>query len=663
MGIFWDDTPLHTRGQAPRIAPPLPETDWKLPTELPSLAGQGLIAIDVETFDPDLRTRGPGAGRDGYICGVAVGTQAGYRQYFPVRHQNGPNMDQAQVFGWLSEQLSTNTPKVGANLLYDLEYFAAAGVKVCGPFYDVQIAEPLLDETQLSYSLENIARRRIGEGKRHEQMNDWLIGAYGKDNIKSNIWRAPPQVVGPYAEGDVDLPLRIFADQEPHLQRENLWDLFQTEAGLVPMLLAMRQRGVRVNIDKAEALRQQVLDRQKKALAQIKSTTGIEPDIWASDSIAKLFDHLGIEYPRTEKTNAPSFRKGWLEQVTNPVAKLLVEARRLDKFRGTFLEGYILEGHVKGRLYCQFHQLRSDEGGTVSGRFSSSLPNLQNIPIRDPELGPLIRELFVPEENQDWFKMDWSQIEFRLAVHYASKLRLYGSDKVVEQYQTDPSTDYHQVTAQLTGLPRKEAKSINFGIIYGLGMEALCTSLGVDREEGETIVRQYNSKLPFVRPLYNKVMWHAREHGEIKTLSGRKRRFKMWTKNEFTADDTWAKGKTIWSEDTLREEGRFVLDKDDGGKLVGGEYRAYVHKALNALLQGSAADIMKKAMLQIWESGVVASLGAPHLTVHDELDGSLPRTPEATEALAELRNIMQTCVSLEIPLVSDQSIAPSWGHT
>lgn len=644
MGLFWDDPIKGRGGAAVRIAPPIPASEWKMPDEFPDLAGQGAIAIDVETYDPDLKTRGPGAHRGGYICGLAIGTQGGLRQYYPIAHQNFPNLDKAKVLSWANEQLSRpGQPKIGANIIYDLEYLEAAGVKVQGPYYDVQVAEPLLDETELSYSLENIARRRIGEGKRDEAMEAWLTQAYGKGNVKANIYRAPPQVVGPYAESDVDLPLRIFEEQQLLLENESLWDLFIMESKLIPMLLAMRQRGVQVNVSKAEELRVKLLARQTAAEKEIKSLSGIAPSIWAADSIAAIFDAVGVPYPRTDKTNAPSFRRGWLEQQLHPVAKAIVEARRLDKFRGTFIEGYVLEGHTNGRIHCSFHQLRGDDRGAVSGRFASSHPNLQNIPIRDPELGLLIRQIFEAEIGS-WWKKDWSQIEFRLAVHYAALMKLSGSNRVVQQYMTDPETDYHKVTSALTGLPRNLAKSINFGIVYGLGIPGLCAQLGVEREEGERILFQYHQKLPFVKPLYNKASNQANRVGEIKTILGRKRRFNMFQK--FGSNQYF--NEREFEENVPESERR-------------GWQRAFTHKALNALLQGSAADIMKKAMVEIWESGVCGVIGAPHLTVHDELDGSCEINPKTEEALAEIHNIMENCVKLQIPLIADHSSGASWG--
>lgn len=635
-GLFWEDEEeIHNRsGGGIRPVPPIPDTGWIMPDDFPSLEGQGAIAIDCETYDPELKTRGPGAFRDGYICGVSVGTEAGFRRYYPVRHEMGENLDPVKVFAWLSRELQRPVPKVGTNLLYDLGFFAAAGIKIVGPYYDVQIAEPLLDENRLSYALEMLAQDWLSEGKPQNVMKDWLIRAFGETNYKSNIYRAPATVVGPYAEGDVDLPLRIFALQKQELENRGLWNLFLLESRLIPMLLAMWRRGVPVDLDKAEQLYDRLAGEQLEVLSRIKHETGVEPDIWAADSLAKVFDAAGVPYPYTEKTNKPSFRKEWLAACTHPIGRMVMEARRLDKFKGTFVQGYILDGNINGIIHCQFHQLRSDMGGTVSGRFSSSNPNLQNIPIRDPELGTLIRSIFIAEQGKRWWKYDWSQIEFRLAIHHAARMKLYGAQIVVDQYHNDPSTDYHAVVASITGLPRSSAKNINFGIIYGLGLDALAQQLGVSLETATRMYRDYMRRVPFVGRLRNAAMDTAAKTGIITTLSGRQRHFNVWEKG-----------------------GVYYPHRVPGAR------RAFVHKALNARLQGDAADIMKAAMADAWDAGLFDEeiLGAPSLTVHDELDGNDDNTPESNEALVELKYIMENCVKLLVPLKADGGTGPNWG--
>lgn len=641
-GVLWCD-PVKQRGadfRSTGMLPPIPDTGWRLPTDFPDLGMANFIAIDTETYDPDLKAKGPGSRRGGYLVGVAVGTDYGYRQYFPIEHQVGPNCDKKTVLAWLSRELSRQRqPKVGANLLYDLEYLAVAGVPVTGPFYDVQVAEPLLDETALSYSLETIARKYEGEGKRSKELEQWLRRAFGQSetNWKANIWRAPPAVAGPYAESDVDLPLRIIQKQLALLEREGLGDLFKLESALIPMLLAMRLRGVGIDVAKVEQVNSQMKQGYEQQLAGIKNKLGFGVDIWAAASIEKAFKHESLTYPRTAKTDAPSFTKAFLEHHPHWLPKMVMEARRLDKLRGTFVEGYLLNGHRDGRIYGQFHQLRSNEGGTVSGRFSSSHPNLQNIPKRDLLYGPMIRSLFIPEEGQLWWKFDWSQIEYRLIVHYAARSKktrdMRSTIDAVARYTQDPTTDFHQAIAEMTGLTRPDAKNLNFGLAYGQGIELLCYNLGVDEITGRAIINEYHARAPFIKKLSYSLQDFVQREGYVETILKRRRRFNAYVDGAGNIYDTWLPGRK----------------------------RAFTHKTLNALIQGGAADIMKLAMVRIWEAGLCGVLGAPHLTVHDELDGSFdPGCRAHREALYEMRHIMQTCIELKVPMLAERDIGRNW---
>lgn len=699
IGLWWNEPPrvsARAKDTGPRPLPPIPETNWSIPEGVdafPSLANRGAIALDVETKDVYLKEKGPGFARgDAYVVGVAIGTEDGYRQYYPVAHEIGPNMSKRAVFGWLNEELSREgQPKIGARLLYDLEALHYSGVKVAGPFYDVQVAEPLLDETRLAYALEILARARLHEGKRQNEMLAWLKKAFGDEaNIKKNIWRAPSSIVGPYGESDVDLPLRLFEVQREELQRQNLWDLFILESKLIPILLAMRLRGVPVDIPHAENLLVSLKEKYQEALDRIKDVSGVNADVWAPDSLAKVFDKVGVKYPRTAKTKKPSFRKEWLLNHPHPVAKMIQDARHMDKFRGTFVEGYILDGHVNGKIYGQFHQLRSDEGGTVSGRFSSSIPNLQNIPTRTEE-GNKIRQAFIAEAGCKWWKYDWSQIEYRLIAHYAVLTKQPGAEEVRLRYLNEPDVDYHQMVADMTGLPRKDAKNLNFGLAYGQGIPLLCANLGVDIPEGMRIMETYHDKAPFIRPLSNAVSARANTQGLITTLLGRKRRFNVWERgnskkrgrlsneedtNEYVSEThkgAFAHSVTDehlkrigWSDEDILN---LDLREPDNKRYLSalrsaGWRRAFLHKALNALIQGSAADVMKKAMVQCWEDGVFDEhlLGAPHLTVHDELDGSYDEmVTEQVQALAHVKHVMETCVQLTIPMRADGGTGLNWG--
>jgi DNA polymerase I-like protein with 3'-5' exonuclease and polymerase domains len=645
IGLFWEDRPVvkektkenPARSAPVRTIPPIPDTGWSPPESFPRLDSAEVVALDLETCDPDIREKGPGAFRDGFIAGIAIGVPTGERWYFPIGHERGFNFERESVLAWARHELGRRgQPKIGANLLYDLEFLAAAGVKVEGPFWDVQVAEPLLDENARYYNLDRLAQKYLGEHKVDSLLYSWLAQAFGGEPTRNQqagrIWRAPAELVGPYAQGDVDLPLRIFAQQRELLAQQSLMPLFDIESALIPMLLAMRIRGVPVDIPRAQTIYDALTDRLQRA----QDTHG-GIDVYSADDVAKYCDRRAIVYPRTAKGN-PSFVQSWLDHHADPVIRAVNEERKARKARDTFVKGYLLDLHRHGRIHCQFNQLKSDDYGTVSGRFSSSNPNLQNIPTRDEEIGPLIRSLFIPEEGEDWASLDWSQIEFRFLCHYG---RGRGADRAREQYASDPTIDFHRMVAEMTGVARRYAKNINFGLVYGMGEELMASQLGKTRAEVQPIFDEYHQRLPFVRHTYNEVSRVATNRGYIMTLLGRRRRFDLFAPR------------------SSREEGALPYDQavEKWGQAV---RRAFTHKALNALLQGSAADAMKKAMVDIWNSGVCDVLGAPLLTVHDELDWSKPRTAEADQAINEVKRIMESCVSLRVPVVADMKIGSDW---
>lgn len=645
-GFFWNDVEREARGkrEVTRALPPFPETGWTPPKEFPNLRHAKLLAIDTEAKDPFLKEKGSGVRRGGaHMVGLAVGTQEGDRWYFPIRHevQAELNMDPDHVIAWAKDNLCVpGQAKVGANLLYDLDMLAHEGVFVSGPFYDVQLAEPLLNENAFSYSLDTIAETHLSEGKKDEALYAWSERAYGGKSGRSqasNIYRCPPSLVGPYAEGDVDLPLRIFEKQKVMLGEQGLDSVFDIETRLVPLMLAMRKRGVLIDLPKA----QYAYDDFTRRIDEAEQRLG-KINVYAASDIKRFCDRSGIEYPRTEK-GAPSFTKEWLTRHSNPSIRLISEIRRWYKVRDTFIKGYILESHANSRLHCQFNQLRSDDGGTVSGRFSSSNPNLQNIPVRDPELGPLMRSMFIPEDGEQWARNDWSQIEFRFLCHYG---RGQGANDAREMYCSDPSTDFHQMAAELTQTDRKFAKNVNFGLVYGMGEAHMADTLGRPLSDVKPMFDTYHSRLPFIRATYNAANQVATQRGYIKTMLGRRRRFDEWVPSD------WKLSRT--SAALSREKAVIAY----GARIQ----RAFTHKALNGLLQGSAADAMKIAMVQLWESGLCddSALGAPLLTVHDELDWSIPPGREAL--MKDVKHILETCIKLRVPVIADTGIGKNWAE-
>ena len=598
----------------------------------PELRGKGPIAIDTETCDPELMDNGPGWGRGkGYIVGISVAA-GGESYYMPIKHEGGGNMDRDKVLRWANEQFGGDEPKVFANANYDLGWLKWEGVTVKGDIWDVQLAEPLLDEYARSYSLDSLLGKYGLGGKVQDEMYERLRVAFGRPKGRKqagNIWKAPASWVAEYARGDVDRLAELFLLQKAELEAQDLWRVYEVEAKLCPMLVDMRLRGVRVDVAKAKQL-----DDDWSAQIEVYGQEFPIEDVNKAAALELYCKKKGIEYPSTAKGN-PSFEGAWLK-TSLPI---VYEIRRLLKARDTFVRGYILDKEVNGRIYGTFNQLRSDEYGTVSGRLSSSNPNLQNIPARDEEIGPLVRSLFLPDEGEILSAQDWSQIEFRMLTHYGVGR---GAELARSMYREDPTTDFHSMVSEITGVARKPAKSINFGLVYGMGKDKLASELGMTMEEAEVIFGIYHDKMPFVRETYNLAAKRAGSRGYVKTILGRRARFNMWEANR-------------WG---VREDA--LDDKYAAIEKWGQVRRAFTHKALNRILQGSAADINKMAMIKMVEEGVTGAIGVPLMTVHDELVWTAPNTKEGLEALDHAGRIM--CgFDLKIPLAIDDERGENWG--
>ena len=649
FGFFWEDTPVEKgkRELGPCPMPPIPENGWH-PRDFPRLEKAKLIGLDTETKDLDLLTKGPGVRRGAHMIGISVATEDNQSWYFPMRHEIGDNLDPDAVTRWAKDELTRpKQPKVGTNLLYDLDFLAEAGVEVAGPFYDIQNAEALLDEeSEHGYSLDGIANKYLKTGKVRSELEDWVYRAYGNKNYRAELYRTPASLVGPYAEADALLPIQVHLAQQKLLRAEKLPPIWKIECDQIPLLLAMRRRGVRVDLKKAGQIEAKLEALIVEETARIKQAAGFDVDVDLKGDLIKLFDALGLAYPKTAKGN-PSFAKEFLEHHPHPVAQQIVARRKWEKFLSTFIRGYVLNLNVNGRIHCLFNQLRGDEYGARSGRYSSSLPDLQNIPARDQIWGPKIRSIWIPEEGEEWVKFDWSQIEYRILTHRGKGPSAEAARK---QYRNDPTTDYHRMVAGMTGLDRGPAKNLNFGLVYGLGKVALAATLGVGVDEAERIFTLYHSKMPFIKELRDEISARAARDGYITTILGRRRRFNQWEPRYWQDNEN---GKDYRAAGLPLEE---AIEKY-GPRLR----RAHTHKALNADIQGSAADLMKTAMQKYWVSEAAGVLGAPLLTVHDELDFSVPKTKQAAVALGETLHMLENCVKLSVPIIADMKRGPSWG--
>jgi len=604
-----------------------PQTEWLPPESFPDLSNYSEISIDLETKDPELKTMGSGSvtGKSN-IVGIAVAVQD-WKGYYPIAHEGGGNMDKSMVLKWFQDVLNTDAIKIFHNAMYDVCFIRAAGLKINGTIVDTMIAGSLVDENRFRYDLGSLGRDYLGIGKNEAVLKE-TADLWGVD-AKSEMYKLPAMYVGEYAEQDAELTYKLWQEMKKQMYHEDVEDIFNLETELFPCLVDMRFLGVRVDTQAAYELKQQLLTEEKECLYKVKKETSIDVQIWAARSIEKVFQKLSLPYDLTAKTNSPSFTKNFLQNHPHPLVKLIARAREINKSHTTFIDTILKHQH-KGRIHAEINQIRSDSGGTVTGRFSYNNPNLQQIPARNKELGPRIRSLFIPEEGCQWGCFDYSQQEPRLVTHYASLDGLYGVDEVLDAYN-DGEADFHQIVAEMASIPRSQAKTINLGLFYGMGKNKLQAELGISKEDANDLFRLYHDKVPFVKMLMESVMRRAQDKGRVRTLLGRRCRFNLWEPNQFGIH------KALSHEDALAEHGPGIK-------------RAFTYKALNKLIQGSAADMTKKAMVDLYKEGII-----PHIQVHDELDISVNNNAD------KIKEIMESAVELEVPNKVDYESGPNWG--
>ena len=606
------------------------QTEWVKPEEFPDLRQADVIAIDLETCDPNLKTMGSGAvvGR-GKVVGIAVAVD-GYSGYFPFDHEGGGNLEKSKVIQWFTDICQSKSIKVFHNAMYDVCWIRSMGIKINGKIVDTMIAASLVNENRFRFDLNSLGWDYCGQGKNESELNE-AAKEWGVDP-KADMWKLPAMYVGNYAERDAELTLNLWKVMQKELTDQDLGSIFELETDLFPCLVDMKFLGVRVDVSKAHELKRQLTLQEEMLLHKIKEETGLDTQIWAARSIAKVFEKLNLPFERTEKTNAPSFTKNFLSTHKHPLVKMIAEAREVNKAHTTFIDT-IIKHEYKGRIHADINQIRSDTGGTVTGRFSYSNPNLQQIPARNKDLGPLIRSLFIPESGCEWGCFDYSQQEPRLVVHYASLDQDASVFNVKDAYK-DGNADFHTIVAQMADIPRLQAKTINLGLFYGMGKAKLQAELGVSKNKAEELFSIYHERVPFVKSLTRSVSNRAQQRGQIRTLLGRLCRFHLWEPN------TFGMHKALPFDQAVQEHGPGIK-------------RAYTYKALNKLIQGSAADMTKKAMLELYKEGIT-----PHIQVHDELDISVINDLEA----AKIKDVMENAVDLKVPNKVDYESGPNWGQ-
>jgi DNA polymerase-1 len=628
-------------------------------SDFPNVRGPLTIAVDLETIDPNLKDRGPGAmRRDGHVIGIALGLPGEAGRYYPL---DGPEEElvdhpypEVTIRYFRDLLLRPDITVVGANLLYDLLWLRTLGVEVQGPLEDVQLAEQLINENLPTYSLESLSQRYLGRGKLGGELE-----AYAAERGWKSHWphlaEMPISLVGRYAAVDAANTLAVREIQQNVLLKENLNGIYDLECELIRVVLDMTWRGIRIDEDKCHRVLDHCRWERDKNVQEMERIAGggWEADIWSVPTISEAATRLGYPIGVSEK-DGDSFDKEFLNKHRGeiPFYECLLQARQFDRCGEVYVKDKILDMAYNGRIYPTWRQGRGDRyvsgglgdgiKGTRSGRFSSEAPNLQQLPARHGELASMVRGCLSPEEGERWMSSDFASQEPRLTVHYGTLIKDKSAELVAAAYRADPNTDYHQKVRDMiedvagVNITRKHAKTINLGMAYGMGKGKLAGELGMNPDEAEPIIQAYHSSVPYIRKLQNMTTAKANKEGAIRTLLGRVRHFNQFWRVPYQQGDKplpFDEAKRTWPNSRLE--------------------RAGAYKALNALIQGSAADQTKRAMVLCHNAGLKMLA-----TVHDELCFSVSSEAEIRKAI----EIMENAVELAVPMKVDVEVGPSWGE-
>lgn len=655
-----------------------PESEWVRPRELPDLRGRPLVAIDTEGKDDGLNNDlGPGwaLGPMGYTAGVSWAAE-GSVGYAPIRHPESDNFDPENVMQWLRDLFKSGTRIIFHNAPYDIGWLGCYDVAPPVNFEDTMPACVLLDETKRRYNLDICCERYGVEGKDTRLLLE-AIEAFGGNpkNGAADIWRLPAKYAAPYAEQDAESTVALWKQVEGALKAQEVWDAYRLEIDLIPMVVAMRRRGIRIHTERAldtakefRVVRDQAL-KEVGDLMQLRRPASME-EVLSPTTMANWCTQEGIKFPRTSggKTGRSqgSFSADWMEKHEHPMPRAVIVARSFNDSASKFIENFILGYSHKGRVHSEIHQFLSDDGGTRSHRFSYSDPALQQMPSPDKDprdaekeliehlaAGTKIRRCFLPEPGEFWVSNDYSQQEPRITVHFAAACGMPGVETALESYRNNARTDYHTMVAEMTGLVRPRAKILNLALTYGKGLKATAEELGVSMEEAKALMAMYFQRLPFIKPLDELCKRMAANRGYIRLIDGARVHYNDWEGGWIEWEEKQeaiAAGMRLdaCSIEEARERQKNPKHPWSKTRLR----RADTRKALNNLVQGSAARQTKKAMKMMWDEGII-----PLIQMHDELGASCGEERQANR----IAEIMRDAVPLKVPVIVDTEVGESWG--
>ena len=593
------------------------DTEEKLADLVKALNKARIISFDTETTSTEEMKAD--------IVGISLAVKEGEGYYIPVGHSSGKNLLLKKVLSALKEPMTN--PKIGKiahNAKYDYIVLAKFGLVVSPLTFDTMLAEFILDPSSRHLGLKNLAAVKLGEEMTHIEE---LIGK-GKKQI--SMADVAIESVAPYAVADAEIPLRLMKLQVDELKRvkgEKLLD--EIDMPLTPVLASMEMEGVLLDLPFLKKMSDELTKRLAEIEKQIFDMVGKPFNVNSTQQLSDvLFVRLGLEPPdRGNKTASGHYSTaaGVLEELRgkHPVVDLVLENRELSKLKSTYLDALPLAVDANtGRVHTSYSQI-----GAVTGRLSSNNPNLQNIPIRT-ETGRKVRNGFIAGKGNVLLSVDYSQIELRIVAHMAQDEGMLAAFRADEDiHATTAGAIYGVPAEQVTKEMRRHAKAINFGLIYGMSSFGLTRSTDLTLSEAETFVKAYFKKFPGIKEYLDGIKKQAAQDGYVETLLGRRRYFP-------------------------------ALQSKQNVQIKNREER----EAINAPIQGTAADIMKIAMLQIPSALAKAKLKAKMLLqVHDELVLECPQD-ELEKTAQVVQDTMANAYPLSIPLSTEARYGKNWGE-